>query len=142
MKKGQKLVIGLSLLAIVGLVASIGLVSAYRGDPSVQGPNFDSEQHLLMTQAFDDVDYDAWVALMRENGRSGRVLELVNEENFETFAKSRDAALAGDHELAAQLRAQIGLGNGEGPRDGAGYRQGGRGEGRGMHAGKGNCYAQ
>ncbi|MBN1275291.1 hypothetical protein JXA12_03285 [Candidatus Woesearchaeota archaeon] len=131
MKKQQIFVLGFSLLAVAGLVASLGVVSAYRGDPSMQGPNCDEGAHELLEEAFDSLDYEAWASLMEGKGRGARVLELVGEEDFVLFVEAHEAVEDGDFALAEQLRAQLGLNDGRGPRDGTGY--GGRGVGRGVH---------
>ncbi|MCK4927921.1 MAG: hypothetical protein KAS11_05595 [Candidatus Aenigmarchaeota archaeon] len=127
MKKATK--VGLFVLVVVGIIVSTGVASAYRGDYSVQGPDYDAERHEVMENAFDTSDYESWYQLMTENGRHPRVAEVVTESNFETFAQAHEAAENGDHELAAELRAELGLNNGQGPRDGTGH---GKGMGQGM----------
>lgn len=128
----KKIILGIGAILGAGFIASTALVSAYHGDPTKQGPNYDADMHDLMTDAFDSADYATWRDLMEDSGHNGRVLEVVNEENFNTFVESHNAALAGDMELANQLRAELGLNNGQGPRDGTGRRGQGRGEGRGQ----------
>ncbi len=132
MKKATK--IGLLALVVVGMIISTGVVSAYRGDYSVQGPYCDEERHEDMENAFETSDYDSWYQLMTRDGRTPRVAEVVTESNFETFAQAHEAAENGDNELAAELRAELGLNNGEGPRDGTGH---GKGMGQGMKSGMG-----
>jgi len=132
MKKTTK--IGLLALVMVGMIISTGVVSAYRGDYSVQGPYYDEERHEVMENAFETSDYESWYQLMTENGRHARVVEVVTESNFETFAQAHEAAKNGDNELAAELRSELGLNNGEGPRDGMGH---GKEMGQGMKFGMG-----
>ena len=129
MKKAT--IFGLLALMVVGLVATTGLVSAYRGDYSVKGPNYSEERHEAMEDAFESLDYSAWYALMTEDGRHPRVVDVVTEDNFATFAKAHEAGENGDYETALALRAELGLSNGNGPRDGTGY-SGGQGIGQGM----------
>ncbi len=116
--------IGLFAFMVVGLIVSTGIVSAYRGDYSVQGPNYSEDRHEAMDDAFDTLDYDAWYQLMTADGRMPRVVEVVTESNFELFAQAHEAAENGDLELAAELRAELGLNNGMGPRDGTGHGKG------------------
>ena len=127
MKKTTK--VGLFVLVIVGLIVSTGVASAYRGDYSVQGPDYDEERHEAMENAFETSDYETWYQLMTRDGRHPRVAEVVTESNFETFAQAHEAAENGDHELAAELRAELELNNGQGPRDGTGH---GKEMGQGM----------
>ncbi len=97
-------------------------VDAYRGDPSVQGPAYTEERHMAMTDAFAKNDYEAWKKLM--DGR-GRVVEVINEGNFEKFAYAHKLSQEGNVGAAKQVRAELGLGqkNGQG-RHGGGYNQG------------------
>ena len=123
----------IGIFLVLGLLLVVGLVSAYKGDYTTQGPNFSEERHELMQQAFDTGDYDAWVDLMSQDGRTPRVLEIVNEDNFDLFVQAHEAGIAGDSETAKELRAQLGLNNGVGPKDGAGFGNGmkyGRGHGQ------------
>lgn len=104
-----------SILAMVSIMA-IGLLAlgafAYRGDYSAKGPNYSEERHELMEQAFDNMDYHAWKELMTQDGRHPRVVDVVTEENFATFVAAHDAGVSGDADTAAQLRAELGLGQG------------------------------
>lgn len=121
----------LSVFAL-GMVALLGvsLVAAYQGDYTVKGPDYSEERHEAMEDAFDNLDYDAWVALMSESGRSPRVLDVVTEDNFATFVEAHDAMEDGDFERASELRAELGLNNGTGPKDETGF-----GRGKGMKQG-------
>ena len=128
----KRAIFGLLTLIVVGLIATTSLVSAYRGDYSVQGPNCNEERHELMENAFETLDYDAWLGLMTENGRHPRVVDVVTEDNFETFVQAHEAGIDGDYETAAELRAELGLNNGNGPKDGTGFGKG-IGQGRFGH---------
>lgn len=123
----------------IGLVASAGVASAYQGNPDEQGPNYDAGLHDLKTDAFTSGDYETWRYLMEDAPNQGRVLDVVTEDNFDIFVQAHNAALAGDDELAVELRAQLGLNNGVGPQDGTGYGKGqGNRQGRGNGSGQGN----
>ncbi|MCK5282182.1 MAG: hypothetical protein KAK00_02135 [Nanoarchaeota archaeon] len=130
----NKTIFGLLALMVVGLIAATALVSAYRGDYNVKGPDCDEERHEAMEDAFESNEYGAWQALMTEEGRNPRVVDVVTESNFETFVKAHEAGEKGDYETAAALRAELGLNNGIGPKDGTGF---GNGNGQGAGQGKG-----
>ena len=141
----NKTIFGLLALMVVGLLATTGLVSAYRGDYSVEGPNYNEERHELMENALDTLDYVAWSELMTSNGRHPRVVDVVTESNFETFVQAHDAGKSGNYETAARLRGELGLYDGNGPRDGTGFGKGqgeGTGIGNGMSQGKGHGMQQ
>lgn len=127
---------------VIGIIASTAAVSAYRGDFSQEGPNFDVDRHTEMEQAFNTFSYESWYMLMSQNERQGKVMELITEENFNDFAEAHNAGLNGDYEKAASIRAELGLGNGQGQgaQDGLGQKNKGmhKGNGQGMHKGQGN----
>lgn len=107
-------------LVLGGVFMSTGNVFAYRGDPSVQGPNYSAESHEAVTKAFESNDYNAWKELM--NGR-GRVTQIVNEQNFARFAEAHKLALEGKTDEAKKIREELGLGlqNGSACGMGGGY---------------------
>ena len=131
----NKKMLGMFALGMVALLG-VSLVAAYQGDYSVKGPDYSEDRHDVMQDAFDNLDYDAWVALMSETGRSPRMLDVVTEDNFVIFAEAYEAGMAGDSELAAELRAELGLGNGVGSKDGTGFG-GGKGLKKGSMQGSG-----
>jgi hypothetical protein len=77
-------------------------------------------------------DYDAWLTLMTEDGRHPRVVDMVTESNFATFVEAHEAGKLGDDVKAAELRAELGLNNGIGPKDGSGHKGMGQGQGQRM----------
>jgi hypothetical protein len=127
----KNIVISLGALALVLGVsgAMVGTADAYKGDPTVKGPNYSIERHAAMEKAFETADYTAWSKLM--SGK-GKVTQVINKDNFAKFAQAHELAENGDKAGAAKIRAELGLGlkdgSGQGQRNGAG---------RGMN--KGNC---
>lgn len=121
MKKAA-VVLGTGVLALGSLFALSGRVDAYRGDPTVQGPNYSEERHEAMLKVFENKDFEAWKEMMQ--GR-GRVLEVVNEGNFERFVEAHNLALDGKIDEARQIREELGLGL----RNGAGQGRGMMGRG-------------
>ncbi|MFA5777896.1 MAG: hypothetical protein WC870_00145 [Candidatus Paceibacterota bacterium] len=115
MNKTKKVVLGLGTLALVlgvsGAIASTA--NAYRGDPSVKGPNYSVERHVVMEKAFETNDYLAWKNLMQNQGR---VTQIINKDNFTKFAEAHRLAENGDLEGAKKIRQELGLGlkNGQG----------------------------
>lgn len=98
---------------VLGAVALLPqTVLAYKGDTSVQGPNYTQERHDAMTQAFASKDYSAWKALMDGKG----VTRRITADNFAKFAEAHQLSLEGKTAEAATIRAELGLGqhNGSG----------------------------
>ena len=125
MNKTKKILLGLGTLALVigisGAIASSA--NAYRGDPTVKGPNYSVERETAIEKAFSTNDYTAWKALMQNQGR---VTQVINKDNFAKFAEAHKLAESGDIAGAQKIKQELGLGLGQGMRNG-----GGRGIGRG-----------
>jgi len=117
--KSKFILAGIGTLALGGLIAP-QLASAYRGDPSVQGPDYSVERHEAVTAAFEAGDYDAWSGQMEGRG----VARKINESNFARFAEAHRLTLAGDTVGAAKVRAELGLGQQDGSGQGQGQGQG------------------
>ena len=117
----EKKMFGLLSLGVIALLG-ISMVAAYQGDYSVEGPNYSEERHADMQDAFDGLDYAAWVTLMTADGRHSRVVDVVTADNFETFVEAHEAGKSGDVEKVARLRAELGLKNGMGSKDGSGFK--------------------
>ncbi len=108
----KKTFIALSALAVLAAVSlTPEIANAYKGDPAVKGPNYTEERHEAMTKAFETNDYEAWKALMQ--GR-GRVMQVVNKDNFAKFAQAHRLALQGKTDEANAIRQELGLGTGNG----------------------------
>jgi len=132
-------IFGLLALMVVGMIFSTSLVSAYRGDYTIEGPNYNEERHELLENAFETLNYDAWYDLMTENGRHPRVVDVIDAGNFAKFVEAHEAGKNGDSETASVLRAELGLYDGNGPMDGTGY---GKNQGAGAGQGKGQRMQQ
>lgn len=106
-------IVGLTVVVLGGMVAYPNAVEAYKGDPSVKGPNYSQERHIAMEKAFENKDYTAWKTLMA--GR-GRATQVVNAQNFAKFAQAHELAEQGNLQEAAKIRQELGLGlqNGSG----------------------------
>lgn len=118
--KHKSFFLAAAALVISGLALAPKAVTAYKGDPNVQGPNYTAERHEAMTKAFADRNYNAWKELMQGKGR---VTQVVNQANFPKFAEAHQLALQGKTDQAAKIRAELGLGlkNGSGRGQGQGY---------------------
>ena len=117
------LTLSLLMLGVAGLGA--GSVYAYQGDPNVKGPDYSPERHEAMTKAFANKDYNVWKEARGDKG-NGRMTEVINnEEKFAKFVEIRELRLAGKTEEANALRAELGLGLGQG-KDGN-IKRGGQG---------------
>jgi hypothetical protein len=104
---------GIAVIAAAGFFAYPKAAEAYRGDPSVKGPNYSEERHQAMEKAFETKDFDAWKKLMQ--GR-GRVTQVITKDNFAKFAEAHELAEEGKLQEAAKIRQELGLGlkNGSG----------------------------
>ena len=121
MKKAT-LLLGIAAVVIGGAIVVPQAVLAYKGDPTVKGPNYTEERHQAMEKAFENRDYNAWKALMAGRGRASK---LITADNFAKFAEAHELADQGKTEEAAKIRAELGLG-----------QHSGSGMGQGMGAGR------
>lgn len=108
----KKSILALAAIAVVagGLFFLPQDTKAYKGDPNVKGPNYTQERHDAMEQAFENNDYETWKNLMP--GR-GRVMQVINKDNFARFAQAHELAEQGKTAEANAIRAELGLGNGQ-----------------------------
>ena len=123
--KIRKLTYGITALALtlIAGTAIVGSAYAYQGDYTKQGPNYTAERHEAMEKAFATNDYTAWKSLMQGQGR---VAQVINKDNFATFAKAHVLAEQGKFAEADALRASLGLRTSNGQSVGVG-------QGYGMH---------
>jgi len=130
MKTTTKVFGGLTAIVITGVAIAGTTTEAYRGDPNVKGPAYTEERHEKMEKAFETGDYEAWVKLME--GR-GRVIQVINADNFDRFVEAQKLAKNGQIEESKAIRAELGLGlkNGSGKGQGQGRGQGKKGGNRG-----------
>lgn len=113
MKKMNQMFIAVGALAtaaVLGLTVT-ELAQAYRGDPTVKGPNYSDERHAAMEKAFENKDYNAWKTLMEGRGRAASV---ITEGNFARFAEAHELAEQGKYAEADALRKELGLRTREG----------------------------
>ncbi len=115
----KSLLLGIASLVIGGTLLATQ-VSAYKGDPNIKGPNYTAQRHDQMEKAFDAGDYNAWKKTMGDQG--GRVMQVINAQNFSQFAKAHQLAEQGKTAEANAIRAELGLGlqNGSGMGQGKG----------------------
>jgi hypothetical protein len=105
---------GLLAAFIVSIALIAGIAYAYRGDPGVKGPNYNTEVHEQLEAAMEAGDYDKWLEIRKDNNLPmyGKVFRAVNRENFGSYVEIHKANLAGDTARAEEIRAELGLGQG------------------------------
>lgn len=133
----KNLLLGMLAIFVIS-VASLGAVWAYRGNPQVQGPNYDADVHEQLEAAIEAGDYDAWVQTREDNNlpMRGRMFQVINADNFDKYVELHEANEAGDTEKADAIKAELGLGQGmqkHGNTQGKGMQN--TGTGQGMHKG-------
>jgi len=115
------IVLSLTAIVIAGAVIVPNAVFAFRGEPSVKGPNYTAERHEAMEKAFETNDYNAWKTLMA--GR-GRVSQVINKDNFAKFAQIHELTEQGKTSEAQKIREELGLGLENGSGHGMGMGRG------------------
>lgn len=120
----KSLLLGAAGIAIAASAIIPSQTFAYRGETSVQGPNYTAERHEAMLKAFENNDYNAWKELMDGRGVTNR----ITAENFARFATAHKLSFEGKTAEAQQIRNELGLGQHNG--SGSGQKQG---QGQGMN---------
>ncbi len=112
-KMKNKILAGFGVALVLSMLVLVG-VSAYRGNPDVEGPNYNEDVHDQLELAMDAGDYDAWLKIRQDNNlpMNGRMFQVVNKDNFGKYVEMHDAQLSGDTETADAIRAELGLGQG------------------------------
>ena len=113
----MKKITSILVLAFIAL-GSVFAVTAYDQSDISSSQNCED-----MKNAFDNNNYYEWKSIVEVKGSKGRVLELVNENNFELFVEAREAKLSGDLDKYNEIRSELGFGNKE--MNGEGYKNGG-----------------
>ena len=91
--------------------------------------------HEVMEEAMESGSYGKWLAAVSEQDPQPHMVELITEDNFDTFVAMHNAMEAGDYETAKELRTELGI-EGKGP--GNSGKKEGRGNGFGI-SGKQGC---
>lgn len=111
--------IGGTLAVVMATAFAVSSAMAYQGDYTKEGPDCSPERHIAMTEAMENNDYESWNELMADRGR---VVKVINKENFAQFVEARRLGQAGDIEGADAIRKGIGLRVGNGEKVGANYK--------------------
>lgn len=127
--KNKLIVLGTLAVALLGVIAfTTKETDAYRGDYTQVGPNHTEEREAEMEKIMESKDYDAWVELMTQDGRTPGVVDKISEEQFSAFVQAHQLADEGKTEEANVIRQELGLGQGErkgnGQGNGSGLRDG------------------
>lgn len=124
----KKTILGFGVLTVtLGLLgAGVSTALAYKGNPTVKGPNYSVERHNAMTKAFENKDYDTWKTLMQGKGK---VSQVINKDNFSKFAEVQQLTLQGKTVEAQKIRQELGLGL----QNGSGKVMNGKGGNKGMN---------
>ena len=73
------------------------------------------ERHQQMEQRRVEMDeaieegYSAWKEYMEENSKGKRILEVINEDNFDEFVEMHELRIEGDFESAKEIAEELGL---------------------------------
>jgi hypothetical protein len=98
---------------VIGIVMMIG-VYAYKGNPTLNGPNYTEAVHEQLESAIDNNDYDSWIKIRQENNlpMNGRMFKAIDKDNFNLYVEMHNANIAGDIDRAESIKAELGLGHG------------------------------
>lgn len=109
----NKKIIGITLATVAIAVFAgygSGASAAFSRQQGQYGPNYTPERHEQMLKAFASNDHDAWKSLMGDRGAA----RVVTKENFARFTQMHNLMLEGKYDEANKIRAELGLGSGQG----------------------------
>jgi len=116
---------------VLGLGVS-GTALAYQGDFTKSGPNYTPEFEAQITEVMTNKDYAGWKDLMDKKISKGRVIEVINKDNFSKFAEAWQLAKEGKIKEANAIRKELSLRTSD---DARSHNQ--DGQGRGMRGSRG-----
>ena len=132
--KKVNLVLPALVIGLVSVFMATSNAFAYQGNYTKQGPNYTTERHTIMQNAFATNNYEAWKTEMEKTNMGRRVLSVINKDNFAKFAEANRLGLEGKTAEADKIRAELGLrtstnsfmgrGNGGGCGMGGGFGRG------------------
>ena len=67
------------------------------------------ETRKKVQQALETGDYNAWKEAIGDSPHAGKLTEVINKENFDTFVQMHEAKQNGDFETAKALAEELGL---------------------------------
>jgi di/tripeptidase len=85
------------------------------------------ERKFQMQEKNDEIEtaikegYYAWVKAISDHPNSGKILEIINEDNFDRFVEMHESRKEGDHKTAKEIAEELGL---KGPGIGRGFGKG------------------
>jgi hypothetical protein len=121
MKKSNYLT-GLMAALIVVTISSASVFAAAKPEPSeeriaqMEEMRAEKEAHRAEMDALLDAgDYDAWAEYVTEGERGGKILEVINEDNFDEFVEAHELMEIGRGymEDAKELFEELGLEKGQ-----------------------------
>lgn len=131
MRKNKLIMSGLMAL-VLGLGIS-GTALAYQGDFTKNGPNYTPEFESQMIEVMTNKDYEGWKNIMEEKVGNGRIVEVINKDNFSKFAEAWRLAHDGKIKEANILRKELRLRTNDNDRN---YNNEGHGRGMGYRVNK------
>lgn len=90
--------------AVIVFVVMVMTTSADNENGEKKGFNFNPENRDAIMQAIEDEDYNTWYSLMTAEGREPKILEYINENNFNRFSEMYDYMKKAD-----EIRDELGL---------------------------------
>lgn len=118
--------IKLSLVALIVIVITFGFSYAVGFSQTGMQRGSGLYEQSDMTNVIEQANYSTWLEYMQKNRPYSRMLDIVNEDNFDLFAEMHKAMEDGDFDRVQEIREELGI---------EGYGSYGMGQKRGYHRG-------
>jgi len=109
-------VLGLAGILATGVIITSVNTFAYEEGQQENAPRFSTEKHEQMKEKheemktlFENKDYNGWVALITKDGRTPKILETINEENFDKLIEAHQLKSEGKYEEAKAILEELGV---------------------------------
>lgn len=126
----NKILLAIGAVFIVGLIATTAFADTFgynQNNNNMKGQgnrqaNYESmqEHRVLVQEAIENNDYNAWQSAMQNSPRSNQMQNAVNEDNFNKVVEMHNARLSGDFETANNIASELGIAKGFGNRQNIG----------------------
>ena len=93
---------------IPGFMLMAGEGNRHKGRGNMKGEGYNSSNHEAMMATYESGDFAIWKALMEERG-GGKILEVINADNFAEFAKAKILQSEGNMDEAKAILDSLGF---------------------------------
>lgn len=100
---------GLAVGLITGLSLTLGAVSYASEEENTPAPRMRHFNNEEVQEALENKDFELWKDLLTKNNQEPKILEVIDEDNFDEFVEMHELMKEGNEEEAEKIREELGL---------------------------------